>query len=101
MSLEGKEFVKYGQYGSKLGEFGQPFACMCDDNDNLLIADMLNNRLQLMHGEQWSEMELQPPPNLPTDAVFDGQAIYVLDAYRKLLLKYDTTTASQRTVVYD
>ena len=89
MSLEGKKIVKYGKYGFELGEFGNPLACMCDDKDNLLIADTLNNRLQLLHKYKWSKIELQPSPILPTSAVYDDNLLYVLDVLEKQLLKYE------------
>ena len=87
MSLEGKEPVKCGKYGSELGEFRNQYTCMYDDDDNLLFADTFNSRLQLLHGEQWYEIELQPQPKWPHDAVFDGNAIYVICVNR--LMKYE------------
>ena len=89
MSLEGKELVKYGRNGSKLGEFYFLHVCMCDDNNSFLILDLFNRRLQLLHGAQWSEIELQPPPFYPEDAVYDGHAFYVLDALANQVLKYE------------
>ena len=92
MSLEGRAIVKYGRYGTKIGEFNQPFECMCDDDDNLLIVDFWNNRLQLLHGEKWSKIKLQPPPMWPHKAVFDGRALYMFDIYINLL-KYEPENA--------
>ena len=89
MSLEGKEPVKCGKFGVKLGEFINPLACMCDDDDNLLTADFGNNRLQLLHGKQWSKIELKPHPFDPEGAVYDGHAIYVLGFNPCQILKYE------------
>ena len=73
----------------QIGEFTAQFACMYDGDDNLLIVDTLNKRLQLMHGEQWFEIKLQPPPFLPTGAVYDGNALYVLGKYPCRIVKYE------------
>ena len=90
ISLEGKEIVKYVKYGIGFDKIIYPYACMCGGDDNLLIVDYCNHRLQLLHGEQWSEIELKPPSFYPKGAVYDGQALYVIDAYKSQLLKYET-----------
>ena len=92
MSLDGKEIVKYGKYGFELSESINPLACMCDDDDSLLIGDYFNRRLLLLHEEKRSPIELQPPPRWATDAVFDGCALYVLDACKRQLFKYEAET---------
>ena len=89
MSLEGKEILKYGRYGTNLGEFDHPYACMCDDDENLLITNVSNRCPQLLHGEQWYEIELQPPPFWPQAVVYDGHALYVRDAYEIQKFKYE------------
>ena len=98
MSLEEQKFVEYGGHGEKLGNFNYPYVCTCDDDDNLLIADMLNNRLQLLHGKRWSKIELQPPPIRPTGAAYDGCALYVMDVHKKQLLKYDVEIVIAKNV---
>ena len=65
---------------------------MCDGDDNLLIVDYCYHRLKLLHGEQWSEIELQHPPFYPKGAVYDGQALYVVDFYENLF-KYEPENA--------
>ena len=94
ISLERKEIVKYDQYGIELGQLKYSFACMCDDDDNLLIADMFNHRLRLLHGAQWSEVELQSSPIWPKDAVYDGHALYVLGLIPGQLFKYEAETVN-------
>ena len=90
MSLDGKMVDTYGKGGNKVGEFAGPYACMSDCDENLLITDLGNNRLQLLHGKQWSTLQLQPPPSLPLNAVYDGHALYVVQWDPMALVKYES-----------
>ena len=81
----------YGNHGDQKGEFASPFSCMCDCDSNLLVADRLNNRLQLLRGKQWSVLQLQPPPSWPSNAVYYGNALYVVQWNQDALVKYEET----------
>ena len=89
MSLDGILSDTYGKQGIGMGEFACPFACMSDCDDNLLVADLWNNRLQLRRGRQWSVLKLQPPPSWPLNAVYDGNALYVVQWGPYALMKYE------------
>ena len=89
MSLDGTLIDTYGKNGNGIGEFINPFACMSDCDDNLLIADFRNRRLQLLNGRQWSVLQLQRPPSLPRNAVYDGHALYMVKWHPTALVKYE------------
>ena len=91
MTLSGKMIDTYGESGDEIGEFDGPFSYaifMCDCDSNLLVADQLNNRLQLLHGRQWSVLQLQPQPFQPCNAVYYGNALYVVQWNPHVLAKY-------------
>ena len=89
MSLSGKMIDTYGKLGYRLGEFNCPFACMSEYDDNLLVADHWNNRLQLLHGGQWSVLQLQPQPLKPCNAIYYGNALYVVQWDPYAFVKYE------------
>ena len=91
MSLSGKMVDTYGKNGNEISEFDEPFACMTDCDNNLLISDFGNNRFQLLHRRKWSALKLQPPPSWPLNAVYDGNALYVVQRRPNALVKYEQT----------
>ena len=90
MSLHGKQFAIYGgQHGKGLDEFDYPIACMSDSDGNMLIADGYKDRLQLLHGNQWSVLHLHPSPHQPCGAVCDGSALFVSTWDPHAIAKYE------------
>ena len=89
MSLSGKMVDTYGKNGDGIGELNGHYTCMSDCDGNLLVADFWNNRLQLLHGRQWSVLLLQPQPLEPKNAVYDGNALYVVQRDPNALMKYE------------
>ena len=89
MSLDGKMIDTHGKRSDCIGEFKRPSVCMNVSGANLIVADCFNNRLQLLHGNQWSELQLQPPPYWPCNAVYDGDALYVVQMNPNSLVKYE------------
>ena len=96
MSLDGKMIETYGKGGNKEGKFAGLYACMSDCDDNLLITDLGNNRLQLLHWKQWSTLQLQPPPLGPLNVVYNGHALYVVQWDTMALVKYEAIEWSPR-----
>ena len=88
MSLDGILIDTYGKDDNGIGEFNVPLACM-SDCDNLLVADLDNNRLQLLHGRQWSVLQLRPSPSCPRNALYDGNALYVVQWEPSDFVKYE------------
>ena len=90
MSLDGKQITTYdGKKGNDIGEFDEPNACMSDKYGNMLIADSFNDRLQLLHGEQWFVLQLEPPLSRPCRAVYDSSALFVATWNPLAIVKYD------------
>ena len=89
LSLDGKMIDIYNKDSNRRYKFNQPFACMSDCDDNLLVADQCKNRLQLLRGKQWSVLQLQPQPYWPSNAVYDGHALYVVQWHPDALVKYE------------
>ena len=89
MSLNRTNIDTYGKRGNRIGGFDEPFACMSDCKDTLLIADRGNNRLQLTNGRQWSMLLLKPPQGMPSNYVYDGKALYVVQRLPNALMKYE------------
>ena len=78
MTLNGSIIKTFNKNGQAIDEFGFPFARMSNCADNLLIADHDNNRLQMVHGKEWSMIQQQPRVKEPANAVYDGNALYVV-----------------------
>ena len=90
MSLDGKKITIHGDQQSEgMCYFNGPFACMSDIDGNGLIADDFNDRLQLLHGEQRSVLQLEPAPIRPCRAVYDGSALFVATGYPFSIAKYE------------
>ena len=45
--LDGKFVGKFGTNGSKLGEFNQPFSAAVRRNDQIVVCDNSNHRIQI------------------------------------------------------
>ena len=45
--LDGKFVGKFGTNGSKLGEFNDPFSVAILSNDQIMVSDSKNNRIQI------------------------------------------------------
>ena len=78
MTLDGKMINTYDNISNGIGKFQRPRACMTDTEGSLLVADWRNHRLQLLHGEQRSVLQLKPPIFRPRRAVYDGNALYAI-----------------------
>ena len=78
--FESTVVTSYGKFGSKApGELFQPRLGAVDDDGTLLIADEMNNRLQVVDKDsQWTVLDLEPPVLYPLGAVTSGQKLYVV-----------------------
>ena len=45
--LDGKFVGKFGTNGSKVGEFNEPFSVAVLSNDQIVVSDCNNNRIQI------------------------------------------------------
>ena len=91
MSLDGKIIDIYSQNGHSKGDCLEPVACMTDDDDNLLIVNGTTQRLQLLHGTKWCQVDLTY--SKAQAAVYDGHALFVIDKQidggQHRMLKYE------------
>ena len=69
-------------YGRRLdhnaGGLSYPYISDDDDDDSVLIADQLNQRLQVMSEQgEFSVLQLKPPVSQPRSAVLFNNHLYV------------------------
>ena len=78
-SLSGELLQTYGARGrGDAGQLNGPFICGDDDDGSVLIADLSNDRLQVMSEQgEFSVLQLQPPVSRPRSAVLFNNQLYV------------------------
>ena len=92
-SLSGELLQTYGTRGrGDAGQLDFPFISDDDDDGSVLIADGLNDRLQVMSEQgEFSVLQLQPPVSQPRSAVLFNNHLYVTSSAlygKKSLYKY-------------
>ena len=77
---DGKPLVSYGNSGScEAGQLNIPLLCHGDDDGDVLIADILNQGLQVLHSDgHFSVVNIQDMFR-PQSAVYTPGRLYVLD----------------------
>ena len=91
-SLDGTVLTKQGRYGGGgSGELKNPFAASTDAQDNLLVCDIGNNRLQVMTRKgKWRLLQRDEENEGPWDAVVVDDKVFVVCGFDKnYLCVYD------------
>ena len=80
LSLEGTVLATHGRYGSGgAGELYRPLAAVTDEQDQLLLCDEENYRLQLMTRDgEWRLLHTDEGIRYPTDAVLVNDKLFVV-----------------------
>ena len=56
----------HGNRGNAGGYFNGPHVCSVESDGSILVADVYNNRLQIVHDGEWRVLPLQPQPWAPS-----------------------------------
>ena len=66
--------------------FREPCVCRLDSDGSMLVADKLNDRIQVFVEGEWRVLPLHPQPSRPVDAVVTQHALYVVNSCKKLIM---------------
>ena len=82
LSMDGTLLGTYGREGGRgAGMLQYPRAAATDGDDNLLVCDWSNRRLQVMTRDgKWHIVRTDKDMELPWDTAVDGDNLYVLGA---------------------
>ena len=90
LSQAGEVLQTHGKSGSgPAGELSAPRLCAVDSEESMLVADCVNDRLQVCDvSGQWSVLDLHPPAMTPVRAAVIDNKLYVCSLDEETLSVY-------------
>ena len=77
ISITDSEDAEQSPSAPKANTLKRPFICQADATGALMVADLGNHRLLVLHEDEWREVQFRQELKMPYDAVLWNGKLYV------------------------